>query len=50
MAALVQAALQRGDQRVPLGFDLVLDIEDLLPLPVRMAAATIKHPDQMPHL
>ena len=37
MATLVQTALQRGDQRIPLGLDLVLDIKDLLPLPALQA-------------
>ena len=32
MAALVQPALQGCDQGIPFGLDLVLDVEDFLPL------------------
>ena len=45
MAVLVQAALQRRNQRIPLGLDLVLDIKDLLPLPALQRQRHLLHVD-----
>ena len=45
VATLVQTALQRGDQRIPLGLDLVLDIKDLLPLPALQRQRHLLHVD-----